>query len=101
MKTRNVTFLDPNYPALTWPNRNYRRRTLTGWVEERGHGFMRSWDPRYTAPTETHDPDQEPQKGRSSHRSLWQRVSMSTMRMRSIASYPKVCPGPFVFSPTY
>ena len=24
---------------------------------------MRSWDSHYTAPTETHDPDQDPQKG--------------------------------------
>lgn len=57
-----VTLLDPNYPALTWPNR-ITTHDFDNWVEERGHGFMRSWDPRYTAPTETHDPDQEPQKG--------------------------------------
>ncbi len=58
----HVTFLDPTYPALTWPNK-ITEQDFTGWVEERGHGFMRSWDPHYTAPTETHDPDQAPQKG--------------------------------------
>jgi len=57
-----VILLKPNYPALTWPNR-ISIRDFDGWVEERGHGFMSSWDPRYTAPTETHDPDQAPQKG--------------------------------------
>lgn len=35
----------------------------TGWVEERGHGFLASWDNRYEAPLETHDPVQDPQKG--------------------------------------
>jgi LmbE family N-acetylglucosaminyl deacetylase len=57
-----VTLLDPSYPALTWPNK-ITARDFDGWVEERGHGFMRTWDPRYIAPTETHDPNQEPQKG--------------------------------------
>ncbi len=36
---------------------------FTGWVEERGHGFLGSWAPQYTALTETHDPGQEPQRG--------------------------------------
>ncbi|HZC42919.1 MAG TPA: PIG-L family deacetylase, partial [Acidobacteriaceae bacterium] len=57
-----VDFLDPNYPALTWPNK-ITQQDFTGWVEERGHGFMRSWDSHYVAPTETHDPNQDPQKG--------------------------------------
>jgi hypothetical protein len=58
----NVAFLDPNYPALNWPNK-ITEQDFTGWVEERGHGFMRSWDSHYAAPTETHDPNQDPQKG--------------------------------------
>ncbi|HET9100089.1 MAG TPA: NEW3 domain-containing protein, partial [Acidobacteriaceae bacterium] len=57
-----VDFVDPNYPALAWPNK-ITEQDFTGWVEERGHGFMRSWDSHYVAPTETHDPDQDPQKG--------------------------------------
>ena len=57
-----VTFLDPNTPALTWPNK-ITAQDFTGWVEERGHGFMSSWDSHYIAPTETHDPGQDPQKG--------------------------------------
>ncbi len=57
-----VILLQPDYPAFTWPNK-ITTHDFDGWVEERGHGFMRSWDPRYTAPTETHDPDQSPQKG--------------------------------------
>jgi LmbE family N-acetylglucosaminyl deacetylase len=57
-----VTLLDPNYPAFTWPNK-ITAQDFDGWIEERGHGFMHEWDPRYTALTETHDPDQAPQKG--------------------------------------
>ncbi len=58
----HVTFLNPNYSALAWPNK-ITEKDFSGWVEERGHGFMRSWDPHYVAPTETHDPNQDPQKG--------------------------------------
>jgi LmbE family N-acetylglucosaminyl deacetylase len=57
-----VTFVDPSYPALSWPNK-ITQQDFAGWVEERGHGFMHSWDSHYVAPTETHDPNQDPQKG--------------------------------------
>jgi LmbE family N-acetylglucosaminyl deacetylase len=57
-----VVLLQPDYPALKWPNL-ITVHDFDGWVEERGHGFMQSWDPRYIALTETHDPDQAPQKG--------------------------------------
>jgi len=57
-----VELLAPNNPALTWPNR-ITASDFRGWVEERGHGFMKSWDARYEAPVETHDPEQAPQKG--------------------------------------
>ncbi|MBS1804481.1 MAG: PIG-L family deacetylase [Acidobacteria bacterium] len=33
------------------------------WVEERGHGFLDSWDAGYTALTETADPGQDSQRG--------------------------------------
>jgi LmbE family N-acetylglucosaminyl deacetylase len=36
---------------------------FNGWVEERGHSFADSWDPKYVALTETADPDQSPQRG--------------------------------------
>ena len=61
-ESSKVTLLEPTYPALTWPNK-ITSHDFDGWVEERGHGFMREWDPHYTALTETHDPDQDPQKG--------------------------------------
>ena len=57
-----VTLLAPEDPILTWPNR-ITPADFTGWVEERGHGFLRSWDSHYIALTETHDKDQEPQRG--------------------------------------
>ncbi|HWZ52604.1 MAG TPA: PIG-L family deacetylase [Granulicella sp.] len=48
--------------ALSWPNR-IAPQDFDGWVEERGHGFMGTWDPRYEALTEVHDPGQDPQRG--------------------------------------
>ncbi|HZU11090.1 MAG TPA: PIG-L family deacetylase [Pseudacidobacterium sp.] len=57
-----VTILDPSHPLMTWPN-HITEADFNGWVEERGHDFMESWDPHYTALTETHDPGQDPQKG--------------------------------------
>jgi hypothetical protein len=61
-ETAAVKLLMPESPALSWPNR-VTARDFDGWVEERGHGFMESWDPQYQALLETHDPDQDPQKG--------------------------------------
>ena len=57
-----VTILQPNNPLMSWPNK-ITEADFDGWVEERGHSFMESWDPHYTALTETHDPGQDPQKG--------------------------------------
>ena len=57
-----VRLLDPGNPVFTWPNR-ITESDFAGWVEERGHGFMQSWDSHYDALVETHDPDQDPQRG--------------------------------------
>lgn len=58
-----VQFLDPANPLLTWPNR-ITATDFHGWQEERGHGFMKSWDKaHYQALFETHDPEQPPQEG--------------------------------------
>jgi hypothetical protein len=57
-----VKFLDPKDPLLTWPNQ-ITEKDFTGWVEERGHSFMKTWDAHYKAPLEMHDPDQDPQAG--------------------------------------
>jgi LmbE family N-acetylglucosaminyl deacetylase len=57
-----VAILDPNDAAFTWPNR-ITEADFKGWVEERGHGFMATWDTQYKPLIETHDPDQDPQKG--------------------------------------
>lgn len=61
-ETSVVQIIDAKDPALTWPN-NITAADFNGWEEERGHGFMQTWDPHYRALTETHDPDQDPQKG--------------------------------------
>jgi hypothetical protein len=61
-ETAAVQLLMPENPVLNWPNK-ITPRDFDGWVEERGHGFMESWDPQYQALLETHDPGQDPQKG--------------------------------------
>ena len=61
-ETAPVKLLMPESAVLTWPNR-ISEHDFDGWVEERGHSFMESWDAKYEAPLETHDPEQEPQKG--------------------------------------
>jgi len=57
-----VTLLVPQSPVFTWPNR-ITDADFNGWIEERGHGFMNTWDAQYEALVETHDPEQDPQKG--------------------------------------
>jgi LmbE family N-acetylglucosaminyl deacetylase len=57
-----VQILQPGNSALSWPNR-ITAADFKGWVEERGHSFMHSWDPHYQALTETHDQDEDDQKG--------------------------------------
>ena len=57
-----VKILEPNHPMFTWPNR-ISADDFKGWEEERGHGFMKTWDKQYTALVETHDPEQDEQKG--------------------------------------
>jgi LmbE family N-acetylglucosaminyl deacetylase len=47
--------LTPAYALLTTPNR-ITPADFNNWIEERGHGFLATWDPHYTALTETHDP---------------------------------------------
>jgi LmbE family N-acetylglucosaminyl deacetylase len=57
-----VKLVVPESAVLSWPNR-ITERDFYGWVEERGHGFMETWDSQYVAPLETHDPGQDPQRG--------------------------------------
>jgi LmbE family N-acetylglucosaminyl deacetylase len=61
-ETAPVSVVDPKSAVLTWPNA-IGGHDFDGWVEERGHGFMKTWDARYEAPLETHDPGQDPQQG--------------------------------------
>jgi len=57
-----VKLLDPTNRLLTWPNA-IKPADFDGWVEERGHSFLDTWDPGYTALTETADAGQDPQRG--------------------------------------
>jgi LmbE family N-acetylglucosaminyl deacetylase len=57
-----VKLLDSANPLLGSPNK-ITAADFDGWVEERGHSFLDTWDPGYTALTETADPGQDPQRG--------------------------------------
>jgi LmbE family N-acetylglucosaminyl deacetylase len=57
-----VKILDPQDKLLSWPNQ-ITAHDFDGWVEERGHSFLDSWVPAFTALTETADTGQDPQRG--------------------------------------
>jgi len=61
-ETAPVKLLKPENSLLRWPNA-IGEADFDGWVEERGHSFLDSWDAHYTALTETADPGQDPQRG--------------------------------------
>ena len=61
-ETAPVKLLDPAHSLLRWPN-VIGDADFDGWVEERGHSFLDSWDARYTALSETADPGQDAQRG--------------------------------------
>lgn len=57
-----VTFLNPQNPLLAAPNK-ISEEDFRGWVQERGLNFASQWDPQYEAVFESHDPNEDPQKG--------------------------------------
>ncbi|MGA8599340.1 MAG: PIG-L family deacetylase [Bryobacteraceae bacterium] len=57
-----VRILEPSNPVFTWPNK-ISEADFTGWVEERGSKWMKSWDSHYQPLLEAHDQDQAPQEG--------------------------------------
>jgi hypothetical protein len=61
-ETAPVQILEPASPVFNTPNK-ITTADFNNWIEERGHGFLRTWDSHYTALTETHDPGQAPQHG--------------------------------------
>jgi hypothetical protein len=61
-ETAPVKLLSPANSLLRWPNA-ITTADFDGWVEERGHSFLDSWDASYTPLTETADPNQAPQRG--------------------------------------
>jgi len=58
----NVQILEPANPIFNWPNK-ISEADFTGWVEERGSKWMKTWDGQYTPLLEAHDADQDPQRG--------------------------------------
>jgi LmbE family N-acetylglucosaminyl deacetylase len=82
-ETAPVRILAPSDPLLNWPNR-ITPADFDHWVEERGHGFMSTWDSHYTALLETHDTGQKPQLGgllyARTGRALWIYLGLALYR---------------------
>jgi LmbE family N-acetylglucosaminyl deacetylase len=57
-----VKILAPEDRLLAWPNQ-ITAHDFDGWVEERGHSFLDTWDSAYKPLTETADASQDPQRG--------------------------------------
>ena len=88
-----VTILAPSDPLLNFPN-HITATDFDHWVEERGHSFMQSWSPHYTALTETHDPGEDPQQGGL----LYSKYGSGTYIYLAYALYretPEAVPGAF------
>jgi hypothetical protein len=57
-----IRILASTHPVTRLPNR-LGPSDWTGWIQERGLYFARSWDRRYQAVLETHDPGESPLSG--------------------------------------
>jgi LmbE family N-acetylglucosaminyl deacetylase len=57
-----VEVLAPEHPLFTTPNR-ITPADFSGWVEQRGSKFWKTWDPRYVPLLASRDRNQEPQQG--------------------------------------
>jgi hypothetical protein len=61
-ETAPATFLQPDHPALTTPNK-ITAADFDGWVQERGIYFPSRWDERLTPVLAFNDPGESPMKG--------------------------------------
>ena len=61
-ETAPMTFLAPDHPALTTPNR-ITSADFEGWVQERGLYFPNKWDEHFTPLFACNDPGETPLKG--------------------------------------
>jgi LmbE family N-acetylglucosaminyl deacetylase len=57
-----VTFLNPNDPALNFPNK-ITIQDFDGWIQERGIYFASELDPKYTPILSMHDKGEQPNNG--------------------------------------
>ncbi len=57
-----VTILQPDHPALNFPNK-ITGQDFDGWIQERGLYFPIDWDDHYAALLSSHDTGEDPLKG--------------------------------------
>ncbi len=58
----DVTFLEPDHPALSSPNR-LTPEDFHHWIQDKGLYYAHTWDDRYTPLLSMHDPGEEPVEG--------------------------------------
>jgi hypothetical protein len=68
-ETAEVKILAPDHPAFATPNRIVQQ-DFSGWVQDGSVNALKSFDPRYTALLESHDPGEGPQEGGE----VWARI---------------------------
>jgi len=61
-ETAPVTFLAPDHPALTTPNK-ITSADFEGWIQERGIYYPDRWDDHFTPILACHDPGEQPLEG--------------------------------------
>ncbi len=61
-ETAPVQLLQPEHPALSWPNR-ITQQDFDGWVHERGLYFAENWDDAWTPLLAVSDPGEAPLEG--------------------------------------
>ena len=86
-----VTLLKPDDPVLNYPN-HITTADFDGWVEERGHGFPRTFDPRYIALTRNARQRSGPADRRPRLRAPMATATTSISPMPSSAKCRKACP---------
>ncbi|NBO64296.1 MAG: PIG-L family deacetylase, partial [Acidobacteria bacterium] len=83
-----VTILEPSNTIFKWPN-SITASDFAGWVEERGSKWMSRWDDRYTPLLESHDREQQPQRGGM----LFTRYGQGTFTYAAYAFYRQLPAG--------
>ncbi len=62
LETAPIKFIQPSHPLLNYPNR-IGPADFSGWIQERGLYYPKTWDSHYSAIFSTNDPGETPLTG--------------------------------------